>query len=209
MKVVKVLGIILALIVLALVVLSITGPEELKYEQTVEINAPVETTWEMTNSLEDMDKWSPWSAKATDNKQTFEGEPGTVGSKNCWESSDEEVGAGCQEIVAVDAPNRLETKLNFTRPMESEAGAFVSVEPMEGGSKVTWGFSSENSFMGRVMFNFMDFGAMMKEDFTNGLNKLKEMAEDAAEAEAEAEAAEEEMMQSDSTAVEEETMEEA
>lgn len=200
MKVIKVLGIILAVIVVALLVLSITGPKELKYQQSIEIDAPVETTWQYVNSLEMMDKWSPWTSKADDVKQTYEGEPGTVGSKNCWESDHKEVGAGCQEIVSIDAPKRVDTKLMFTRPMDSEATGFVTVEPTETGSKVTWGFSSENSFMGKVMFNFMDFGEMMKSDFTTGLEKLKTLAESTPVEEGQDA---EEMMESDTTYVEE------
>ena len=61
MKVLK--GILIALVILIAIPLiaAIFVSKDLNYEKSIEIEAPIDHVWEQVNSLQDMDKWSPWN----------------------------------------------------------------------------------------------------------------------------------------------------
>jgi len=179
MKALKIfIGVIIALVVVA-VILSFIGPKSYDVSRSVEINAPKGIVWENVGSLEAMDAWSPWNAYDTTMTKSFEGNKGEVGSITKWSSTNENVGEGSQEIIAV-ADGRIDTKLRFVKPYESESDAYVVVEETENGSKVTWGFKGENGFMSRIFMLFMDMDAAIGPDFEKGLAMLKTMSEEAA-----------------------------
>lgn len=172
----KVLIAIVVIIAIPLIAAAFM-PTEMSYQSSVAINGSVEEVWNSTNSLEKMNAWSPWTAKDPNQKQSMEGNEGMVGSKHCWESEVEEVGIGCQTITSVTAPNRLETKLEFQTPYESEAKAFITVEDNGSGSTVTWGFIGDMPYPMNIMIPFMDMEESMGTEFNSGLNNLKSIVE--------------------------------
>src|SRR5688500_13773300 len=135
-----ILGIIAVLLVIALV-----APTDLHVERTVEINAPKEVVMASLTSLKDFDQnWSPYSPMDPEAKYTYEGTDGQVGASSSWEGT--EVGKGKQEIVAI-TDGRVETKLTFIEPFESEGDCFYQCDQGENNStKVTWGFDTKVQF---------------------------------------------------------------
>lgn len=115
-------------------------------------------------------------------KQDWTGTSGEVGSKQCWDSESDEVGAGCQEIKTVEENKHLETILTFTRPQPSEGGATVDLVAKDGGTEVTWGMTGPMPYPMNIITLMMNMEEMMGEDWTAGLNKLKELSEAAANA---------------------------
>lgn len=172
----KILFALLAIIVLALIV-AIFVDGNVKYEKSISINAPIEKVWGNVNSLAAMDKWSPWNSKDPAMKRTSEGVDGTPGAKFCWESEKEGVGKGCQTIKNLKAPELVETDLKFLTPYESEANAYVKLQPEAAGTKATWGFTSEMPYPFRIMKLFTNMEKMLDPDYTQGLQKLKEISE--------------------------------
>lgn len=164
------------IIALALIVAAFVDGH-VKYEKSVEINAPVEKVWSNVNSLAAMDKWSPWNSKDPAIKRTSEGTDGTPGAKFCWESEKKDVGNGCQTIKSLQAPNRVDTDLKFLTPYESAAQAYVTLAPSGAGTKATWGFTSEMPYPFRIMKLFTSMDKMLDPDYTLGLNKLKQISE--------------------------------
>ena len=127
MKVLK--GILVALVILIAIPLiaAIFVSKDLNYEKSIEIEAPIDHVWEQVNSLQDMDKWSPWNEYDPNMKKEWTGAEGAVGSSQSWESENENVGVGSQTIAKVEAPNLLETDLKFMVPFESAAKAFCEI----------------------------------------------------------------------------------
>jgi uncharacterized protein YndB with AHSA1/START domain len=191
-------------IVAIIAVIGLLLPKEVPYEGSIEIDATPEQVWQFTNTLENMDKWSPWTVKDPNIKQEFTGTAGEVGSENCWDSQHEEVGKGCQKITAVEANKKMSTSMAFERPFKSTGSASVELTPTENGTSVTWAMVGDFPFPMSLMTPFMDMEANMSEEWNAGLNKLKELTEAAvaaeaaanAEAEAAAEAANEEIDES-------------
>jgi len=183
MKIVKYLGVgLLGIIVLVLVV-ALFVSKDMVYEKSISIDAPIETVWENTNSLADMDKWNPWDEKDPTMVKGFSGVDGTIGAMQSWDSEVKEVGKGQQTIARIEAPSLFETELVFYTPYESEAIGYVKLEVEGEGTKATWGFQSEMPYPFNVMALFTDMEDMMGEDWNKGLTKLKNISETAVELE--------------------------
>lgn len=177
MKALKIIVIIVVAFFAIFLVLGIVAPKEYSVERSVEINAPREVVYAQVSNLKKMDTWSPWSRRDSNIIQTYEGTDGEVGSIAKWEGN-EEVGKGMQEITSLEENKRVETKLTFLEPWESESMAYVELEDGENGTvKVSWGFTGENAFPMNAMMLFMDMDAAIGKDFEEGLNNLKQMAE--------------------------------
>lgn len=177
MRILKRILLVLAVIIVLALVVAAFVEGKIKYEKSIEINAPIEKVWDNVSSLSAMDKWSPWNSKDSAMKRTMYGSDGAPGSKFCWESEKKDVGKGCQTLISRHKPNRVDTELKFLTPYESEAKAYVTLAPSGGGTKATWGFTSEVPYPFRIMNLFTNMDKMLDPDYTAGLKKLKEISE--------------------------------
>jgi len=172
----RILLFLAVVIALALIIAAFVDGH-VKYEKSIEINAPIEKVWENVNSLSAMEKWSPWSSRDSAMKRSFEGRDGTAGAKFCWESEKKEVGKGCQTLKRLQRPNRVDTDLKFLSPYESDAQAYIILAPSGAGTKAVWGFTSEVPYPFRIMNLFTNMEKMLDPDYTAGLNNLKQICE--------------------------------
>lgn len=172
-KILIAIAIILGLALIAAAVM----PKIFGYEDAIVINASPSQVWKHTGSLKGMDAWSPWMAKDGNIKKTWEGENGTIGSSNCWDSKVKEVGAGCQTVVEIEENKLFVTELNFTKPNEGRGKGYTYLEDEGQGTKVTWGFESKIPWPFNLLILTFDMETQMGEDWSNGLKKLKELSE--------------------------------
>lgn len=177
MKVLKYLGIVLLAIIILLLIVALFVPEELVYEKSISINAPIEQVWENVNSLGDLDKWNLWDEKDPLMVKQFFGTDGTVGAMQRWESDVKELGKGSQTITNIAEPFLFETDLIFYTPYESQADAYIKLMAEGDGTKATWGFQSVMPYPYNVMTLFMNMEKSMGEDWSKGLHKLKVICE--------------------------------
>jgi hypothetical protein len=177
MKFLKYLGIGLISLIIIVLVVALFVPKDMVYEKSIRINAPIETVWENTNSLADLDKWNPWNEKDPEMKKGASGVDGTVGAEQSWDSDKKDVGKGKQIITNIEAPTLFETKLVFYTPYESEADAYVKLVDKGAQTNVTWGFKSVMPYPFNIGSLFMNMEEMMGDDWNKGLNKLKEISE--------------------------------
>ncbi len=124
-----------------------------------------------------MDEWNPWSKMDPNIQNTFEGEDGAVGSTMSW-SGNKDVGKGSNTITASEPGARVETKLNFIEPFESEAGTYIQLDDAEGGTKVTWGMTGTMPFPWNALSPLMGMKGAIEKDYDKGLAALKAMVED-------------------------------
>ena len=177
MRVLKIVGIVLMIIIGVPLIVALFVPKDVQYEKSIEINAPIQVVWENVNSLSDMDKWSPWNQYDPTMKKEIIGKDGTVGAKQVWESNVDEVGKGSQTIAKLNAPNLIETDLKFFSPYESEAKGYVKLKEKNNKTLATWGFASEMPYPMNLMKLFTNMEDMMDKDWNDGLSKLKEISE--------------------------------
>ncbi|MGM0582150.1 MAG: SRPBCC family protein [Bacteroidota bacterium] len=177
MKVLKIIGFaILGLIVLALIVAAVADKEyEVSRETT--INASHQEVFDYVKYLKNQDNFSKWATMDPDMKNTYTGVDGTVGFIAAWESEDDNVGVGEQEILAIDK-NRIDYALRFKEPFESNDKAYIKFEEIgDHQTKVTWGFNGSMSYPMNLMLLVMDFDEMLGSDLEYGLNELKKIME--------------------------------
>lgn len=177
MKILKYIGIAVLIIVAIPLIVALFVSKDANYSKSIAIDAPVHVVWKNVNSLADLDKWSPWNDRDPGMKKDWKGTDGTVGASQSWESDVESVGSGSQTISKIEAPNLLETDLNFYEPYESEAKAYVKLTADGGRTVVTWGFESEMPYPFNLMGLFMNLDEMLDEDYNKGLERLKQICE--------------------------------
>src|SRR6185503_7197403 len=108
MKVLKIIGIVLLVLIGIPLVIALFVSKDFSYEKSVSINAPIDSVWLNTNSLAALDQWSPWLEKDPNMKTEKSGTDGQVGAMSSWDSDVEGVGKGSQTISNVQAPTLLE-----------------------------------------------------------------------------------------------------
>ena len=177
----KILKTILKIVVTLIILVFISAlfvSKEFNYEQSVRINAPIDSVWEYTNSLNSLELWSPWNGYDPVMEKSFSGVDGTVGAQVSWQSEHPSVGSGSQTIVKIVPPSLFETKIQFVLPYASEAIGKIKLHTEGTQTVVNWGFESEMPYPFNLMKVFMNMEDALGKDFQSGLNKLKSLCEE-------------------------------
>lgn len=164
-------------IVLLIVILALIAPKSYEVSRNIIINKPLSEVFTYLKSLKNQDNWSPWAERDPNMKKTFTGTDGEVGCISAWESDHKQVGSGEQEIISITDNKEIAAQLRFLKPFKSTSDAYTRVTEVEGGTKVTWGFSGKNKFPVNIMMLFMNMEKAVGGDFEQGLAKLKSVLE--------------------------------
>lgn len=175
MKALKTIGIILAVLVAAVLVMGLVAPKTVELERSVVIDAPREAVFPHLQYMDHHKAWSPWLERDPNVQEEIRGTDGTVGAIYYWKGN-KEVGEGEQEITAIVPNERIETQLRFVG--QGEANAFLAAADASAGTEVTWGFHTETPFPWNAMNLFMDIEGLVGKDYETGLNKLKKLIEE-------------------------------
>jgi effector-binding domain-containing protein/uncharacterized protein YndB with AHSA1/START domain len=173
MKVLRVILIILAILVAAVLIVPLFSPS------TAEVIA--ETTIERTPahifpkvaSFEGRTSWDPWLTQDSTAEAKIESKAAFVGSSYAWKG--EKVGKGRMEVISVRENEYIESQLWFGE-VEEPALVEWNFEPVDEGTRVVWSFSQDTKYpMERLG---MMFGKVfLKNSFDLGLSNLKEVME--------------------------------
>ncbi len=179
MKALKyILGFIVTIIVIILIVAAVS-PNDYAVEREITINKPVAEVFNYVKYLKNQDNYSVWATMDPNMKKTFTGTDGTVGFVSAWESDNEEVGKGEQEIMKIDEGNRIDFELRFMEPFEATDNAYmITKEVAPTITKVKWGFYGSMDYPMNIMLLFMDMEGVLGNDLQTGLEKLKEELEE-------------------------------
>lgn len=179
MKALKIIGIILAILVLALLIGSFVAPTSMQLEKTIEVNAPKPLVHDYVTHFKHINQWQPWPKMDQHIKIEIIGTDGTVGAISKWEGNDS-VGKGEQEIKHI-TPDSVMLQVRFKEPFESSPDAYIILEELtDNSTKVTWGFKNNMRWPFNVMGLFWDMEAALGSDYQRGLDTLKAHVEAAA-----------------------------
>lgn len=173
MKFLKILAIIIAVILIAMLVFL---PSKLDIKKSVIIDAPVEVVFAQVEDLKNWTAWSPWEKLDPNMNKTYSDNTKGLNAKLEWTSEMQEVGNGSMVLSEVVDNKKIIT----TMTMEGEDGGSggFDFEEVEGGTKITWYMYQEYStFQLASRFFTLLFESMVAEQFVNGLNDIKEIAE--------------------------------
>jgi carbon monoxide dehydrogenase subunit G len=173
MKALKIIGIILAAIIVIVLAVVFMQPAKGHVEKSVTINAPASAIFPHMNDLKKFVVWSPWSKMDPTAKQTFEGAAAGVGAKMAWDGPVTKTGT--QWIVESVENERVKTGLAFGGESGTTWAEFKLI-PEGNGTKVVWTFDGDNKgFSGRAMWIVMS--PMLGSQFEDGLKDLKTLVE--------------------------------
>jgi uncharacterized protein YndB with AHSA1/START domain len=170
MKTLKLIGIVLAVILIIIIGWGLTLSGESHLERSITINAPVEKVFKSVNTFNNIKEWSPWARMDPNIIIDYSGPESGVGAKYDWESEDENVGIGSQEILESRENEYVKTQMVFG--IEGEFFAEFILKPVEGGTEVTWTYDGKvQSFMWKFIMLGMEgqLGPM----YEQGLEDLK------------------------------------
>jgi hypothetical protein len=177
-KAVKIVGIVIVAIVALVAIAAAFMSPKSHLERSIVVNAQPATIFQQINSLKNHSNWSPWMKQDPNSTITFEGPESGVGAKMSWKS--EKLGNGSQWIIESEENKHLKTRMNFD--MEGDYASNIYLEPVDGGTKVTWTYEGDvsnagmaTSIMGKIMGNFLD--GFLGPDYEKGLSNLKTLAE--------------------------------
>lgn len=172
----KVVFLLLSLIALVLIVALFLN-KETNVERSITIDLPKAEVFEYVRYLKNQDNYGVWQQMDPKMNKSYSGEDGTVGFISTWKSENENVGSGEQEITKIVEDSRIETKLRFKEPWESESDAYFDFKSTGNQTEVTWGFHGITPYPWNVMLLFMDMDEMLGKDLEGGLNNLKKVLE--------------------------------
>lgn len=178
MKILKnILLVIIGIVVLILVV-AIFVPKEYAVERAMTIDRPASEVFDYVVLLKNQDNYSTWAQKDPNMKKSFSGEDGTVGFVSAWDSEDEEVGRGEQEIIKIDQNFRIDYELRFYEPFEATDNAYMITEVVSAEqTKVKWGFNGKFPYPMNLMLLYINMEEELGTALSDGLNNLQAILE--------------------------------
>ncbi len=154
------------------------SPTEYRVERSATIDAPVQLVFDQVNNHKMRDAWSPWEKMDPNMEKSYEGPEAGVGAIYKWSGNDS-VGTGVLEIIESIPYEYIKSTLTFTSPWESESTVEWNFEETAEGVKATWAVNGELPgylfWMGQE-----DMEEMMGNDFQQGVDQLKIVAEEKA-----------------------------
>jgi hypothetical protein len=172
MKIIKILSFAILAIVGFLVIAGFFVQNKMLVVRSVHIDAPLEVVHQHLKSHRSMSDWLPWRIYDPELNLILEGMDGEVGSRFIWEGNSD-VGKGYQELVAVK-PDRIDSKVTFVEPWESTANTYFTLEESDSGTIVNWAFETQAPYPFNALMLFYDMEGAVGEDFSRGLDMLKE-----------------------------------
>jgi len=143
-------------------------------EREIVINQPKSLVFDYLKHLRNQETYSVWYKMDPNMEKTYKGIDGKVGFVSGWKSKNENVGEGSQEITKIVDGKRIEFKLLFKEPMESENQIYITTSSLSTGkTKVKWGFKGSFSYPMNLFRIFIDIDEAVGKDFEGGLKNLK------------------------------------
>jgi hypothetical protein len=164
------IAVILGLILL----IALFVEKDFAVERDVIIEQPKEVVFDYVKHIKNQDNYTKWNKMDPNSKKTYTGTDGTVGFVAAWDSENDEVGKGEQEITKIIEGERIESELRFQEPFESTSPAFMTTEAVgPNKTKVSWGFSGHMNYPMNLMLLFIDMEEELGKDMQQGLDNLK------------------------------------
>jgi len=167
-------GIILLFIIYAIIAMLVFG-ENYHYEKSVVLNAPKEKVWQQISTMKAFNEWNPWMKLDKNMTITYSGNSGEVGDRYCWDSKNDDAGAGCQEIKELVVNEKQKTEMLFKRPFEGQAISDIVLTSEGNSTKVTWSMDTKQETWMKIMRPMMDY--QMGKSYEEGLDNLKKLVE--------------------------------
>jgi len=175
MKILKYLGLLLGLLIAILLAGPLFLPDSFHMERSMVIEAPAPLVFVHVNDVQKMQAWGPWQQMDSTMQVAF-GDT-TVGEGAYYEWTSTHSGNGTYRIVESRPYEFIKSYMTF-EGMGTAEGTW-QFEPVDEGTRVTWGLDSRMSYLMKWFGLFLD--QLNGPFFELGLNNLKAIAESEAQ----------------------------
>jgi uncharacterized protein YndB with AHSA1/START domain len=172
----KILGIIVALLIVGILIFAATKPDTFRVQRSAAIKAPPEKVFALINDFKAWGAWSPWEKKDPAMKRTFGATTAGKGAHYAWEGN-KDVGQGSMEITESMPSSKLTLKLDFLKPFEAHNIVEFTLAAQGDTTTVTWAMHGPANYLSKLIQVFMSMDSMVGKDFESGLANLKAAAE--------------------------------
>ena len=168
----------LLVLVVGFLIYAAVQPSSYEISRTKTLEAPVDVVYNNVSDYRNWEEWLPWKEEDPTMKISYGEQTKGVGASYSWES---EQGPGSMKMAAAVPNESIANELDFGE-MGSSKSAW-KFEPVDGGTKVTWGMTAEESPFMMKVFAAMSGGYdnMMGPMFERGLEKLDSVTQIQAE----------------------------
>jgi hypothetical protein len=178
-KALKVLGIFVGVIVIAVAILNAMSSEEKEIVIVSEqkIDAPANVVYNKVRNFKNYPSWSPF--RLTDPQQKFDitAVDGQVGSKFHWVGV-QETSEGYQEIVGLEENKAVNIKCNITVPYDAKPEFNYSFLEKGNNTYVRQEFKVKMDFPANIIAHLTDLRKDMRLTNEKGLSLLKKVCEE-------------------------------
>jgi hypothetical protein len=175
MKILKISGLIILVVIILICVAGAFMPKEFHFEGKQKIKSSRDIAWSNVVDLRNHDKWSQWHLLDPKMQIGYSGDGGQVGSKMMWVSKHPQVGNGTQTITGIDGKNRVNFDVDFEG--KGSAKSYLVVNGDSSQCAVIWGLDIQAPYPMNAIMGMMMNKQMMDDMFTNGLGLLKDVCE--------------------------------
>jgi uncharacterized protein YndB with AHSA1/START domain len=168
------LGILGALVLFCAYISTREG--KFRYERSGVINAPPEKIFPYLVDFKKGGEWSPYEKVDPNMKKTYSGPEQQVGSVMEFDGN-RDAGSGKLEILKIVPNESVEIRLTMIKPFQGENVVVYKLTPQADGTLFTWTMSGEGGFVSKLLNFFVDCEKMVADQFTVGINNLKQVVE--------------------------------
>ena len=146
-------------------------------QREIDIKAPPDKIYPLVNDMHQWTAWSPWEKLDMAMTRSHSGAPAGKGAVYEWKGN-KDVGRGRMEIIDTAAPSKVQIKLDFMEPFESQNVTDFTFQPTaDGNTHVVWVMRGPMPYISKLMSVFVSMDKMIGKDFETGLANMKAAAE--------------------------------
>lgn len=176
MKIIKKILFVIAGIIVLVLVVALFVSKEYSVKREITINKPSQEVFEYVKFVKNQEHYNKWVMMDPAMKKDFKGTDGTVGFVYAWDSQNDNVGKGEEEIKVLEEGRKVDLEVRFIKPFEGVAVTEMTTEPVSSTqTKVSWGMSGQSKYPMNIMNGFMD--RMLGPDLEESLQTLKGIME--------------------------------
>lgn len=178
MRIIKKLLLFVLAIVAILMIAGLFVKKDYGLEREIIIDKPEAEVFKYIRMIKNQDNFSVWNKKDPNAKKEYKGTDGEVGFVYAWDSDNDEVGKGEQEIMKIVDNERIDMKLRFEEPFEAEDNAYFMTEDLSPNqTKVKWGFKGHLDYPMNLFLLTVDMDKELGGALDTGLKDLKKILE--------------------------------
>ena len=176
MKVIKRMLIGIGCLIALLLIVALFVKKDYAIEREITIRKPKQEVFDYIKQLKNQDEYNKWVMTDPAMKKAFAGKDGTVGFVYTWDSNDNNVGKGEQEITGIIDERQVDMEIRFKKPFENTAHAYLITEDVAAnGTRVKWGMKCRAPYPLNLMNLFVP--DMLGDDIDMSLVTLKGLVE--------------------------------